>query len=161
MRKTGVKKSLEKPKNDLEQKRENDEAKIFQKKRHTFTMIASNFVREQLSKCTTSKKFRCHSFLFPSAFFYVKIKGSKMKTSDLQRGTNAVIWISMKIRKKTSTAGTAATNAIHQYSFSSSKGEMSQLRVKLLPSAFFVGSNLSGKFSFWKTTNQRSDWNWI
>ena len=43
-----MKKSLEKSQNVLEQKRKNDQAKILHKQNFTLTIIASNFVREQL-----------------------------------------------------------------------------------------------------------------
>ena len=43
-----MKKSLEKSKNVLEEKRKMLEQKIFIKKTNTFTIIAVNFVQEQL-----------------------------------------------------------------------------------------------------------------
>ena len=48
MKNQSVKKSLEKSKNDLEEKLKNGQAKNLHKKTNTFTIIATNFVREQL-----------------------------------------------------------------------------------------------------------------
>ena len=45
-----LKKSLEKSKNVLEEKRKIVKRKICIKKTHTFTIIAMNFVQEQLKK---------------------------------------------------------------------------------------------------------------
>ena len=51
----GVKKSLEKSKNVLEAKRKIVKRKICIKKTHTFTIIAMNFVQEQLINDKTTK----------------------------------------------------------------------------------------------------------
>ena len=48
MKNESVKKSLEKSKNVLEEKRKIVKQKICIKKTHTFTIIAMNFVQEQL-----------------------------------------------------------------------------------------------------------------
>ena len=48
MKNESVKKSLEKSKNVLEEKRKMFKRKICIKKTHTFTIIAMNFVQEQL-----------------------------------------------------------------------------------------------------------------
>ena len=48
MKNESVKKSLEKSKNVLEEKRKIIKQKICLKKTHTFTIIAMNFVQEQL-----------------------------------------------------------------------------------------------------------------
>ena len=53
MKNESVKKSLEKSKNVLEEKRKNCQAKnLHKKKTHTFTIIAMNCVQEQLIKDT-------------------------------------------------------------------------------------------------------------
>ena len=49
MKNKSVKKSLEKSKNVLEQKRKNGQAKKLHKKTSMFTIIAMNFVQEQLN----------------------------------------------------------------------------------------------------------------
>ena len=48
-----VKKSLEKSKNVLEEKRKMVKQKISIKKTNTFTIIAMNFIQEQLNKFET------------------------------------------------------------------------------------------------------------
>ena len=58
MKYESVKKLLEKSKNVLEEKRKIVTRKICIKKKHTFTIIAMNFVQEQLIK----KKTQCHKF---------------------------------------------------------------------------------------------------
>ena len=50
-------KSLEKSNNVLEEKRRNGQAKSLHKKTNTFTIIAMNFVQEQLKKLSTLIKF--------------------------------------------------------------------------------------------------------
>ena len=50
MKNESVKKSLEKSKNVLEEKRKKVKQKICIKKTHTFTINAMNFVQEQLKK---------------------------------------------------------------------------------------------------------------
>ena len=52
MKNESVKKSLEKSKNVLEEKRKIVKQKICIKKTHTFTIIAMNFVQEQLINIT-------------------------------------------------------------------------------------------------------------
>ena len=56
--KKSVKKSLEKSKNVVEEKKQNRQAKNLHKnkKTHTFTIIATNFVQEQLKVIQVFKK---------------------------------------------------------------------------------------------------------
>ena len=56
MKNESVKKSLEKSKNVLEEKRKIVKRKICIKKTHTFTIIAMNFVQEELNSRQTTKK---------------------------------------------------------------------------------------------------------
>ena len=58
--KNSSEKSLKKLKKVLEQKRKNDQAYILHKKKHMFTKIASNFIREQLWK--QSVKSKCENW---------------------------------------------------------------------------------------------------
>ena len=56
MKNESVKKSLEKSKNVLEEKRKTVKRKICIKKTHTFTIIAMNCVQEQLIRCISGRK---------------------------------------------------------------------------------------------------------
>ena len=57
MKNGSVKKSLEKSKNVLEEKRKNSQAENLHKETNTVTIIATNFVREQL-KTKLDKKLK-------------------------------------------------------------------------------------------------------
>ena len=57
MKKWSLKKSLEKSQNVLEQKRKNGQAQILQKKTNTFTILASDFVREQSNTISIAFRF--------------------------------------------------------------------------------------------------------
>ena len=56
-----AKKSLEKSNNVLEEKRKIVKQKICIKKTHTFTVIAMNFIQEQLKKKQTAHQYNPNS----------------------------------------------------------------------------------------------------
>ena len=62
-----VKKSLEKSKNVLEEKRKMVKRKICMKKTNTFTIIATNFSREQLKiSCYSTKSYDNYNSYYPT-----------------------------------------------------------------------------------------------
>ena len=82
MKNERVKKSLEKSKNILEKKRKIVKRKFCIEKRHTFTIIAMNFVQEQLK---TIFKQQLIIFNYWAANFQVDMQNNGIKMAKMYR----------------------------------------------------------------------------